>query len=204
MDEEADCATITGVTQPVAVRMTYAQYLAAEAASDVKHEFLSGEVYAMAGGTPEHAALAAGVIQELGAALRGKPCRVFSSDLRVRIDETNLSTYPDVTVVCGQLERAEVDKDAATNPVLIVEVLSDKSEAYDRGEKFAHYRRLPSLREYLLVSQKEPRLELYRKNEQGQWVLFEAVAGQTLQLASLPDVALATDEVYRNPLAESG
>jgi Uma2 family endonuclease len=196
----AERGILIGMTQPVAVRMTYAEYLAAEAATDTRHEFLRGEVLAMAGGTPEHAALAAAVIQALGVALRGKPYRIFSSDLRGRVSATNLSTYPDVTVVCGQLERADDDEDAVVNPVIIVEVLSEATEGYDRGEKFAHYRRLPSLREYLLVSQKEPRLELYRKNEDGHWVLFEAATGQTLELMSLPEVSLVTDRIYENPL----
>jgi Uma2 family endonuclease len=187
--------------------MTYAQYLEAEQASETKHEFLRGEVYAMAGGSPEHAALAAAIITELGVALRGHPCRVFSSDLRVRVDANDLSTYPDVTVICGTLTRSELDPHAATNPILIVEVLSDSTEAYDRGEKFAHYRRLPSLREYLLVSQREPRLESYRRTATGEWMLSEAGAGQTLTLSSLDGVQLATDLVqlatdlvYSDPL----
>jgi len=155
-------------------RISYAEYLAAESASVTKHEYLRGEVYAMAGGTPTHAGLAMAVGVALSNALAGRSCRVFSSDLRVRVDETDLSTYPDVTVVCGRFESAEIDVDAATNPIVIVEVLSDSTEAYDRGEKFAHYRRLSSLREYLLVSQREPRLEVYSKNDAGAWVLSEA------------------------------
>src|SRR5512139_2735182 len=109
---------------PVA-RMTYAEYLAAEAKSEVRHEYLNGEVWEMAGGAPEHSALAAAVIRELGASLRGKPCRTFTSDLRVRILDTGLSTYPDVSVVCGQLENAPEDEDAITNPIVLVEVLSE-------------------------------------------------------------------------------
>ena len=99
--------------------MTYDQYLAAEATSAVRHEYLRGEVYAMAGGTPEHAALAMAVGTQLGTALQGKPCRVFGSALRVRIRDTDLSTYPDVSVVCGRLERSDIDPYATTNPVLI-------------------------------------------------------------------------------------
>jgi Uma2 family endonuclease len=180
--------------------MTYEHYLAAELASTVRHEYLRGQVFAMAGGTPEHAALAMAVGVQLGTALHGKPCRVFGSDLRVRIEGTDLSTYPDVSVVCGRLERSEIDPDAATNPVLSVEVLSDGTEAYDRGEKFAHYRRLRSLREYLLVSQRTPQLELYRRNTAGHWVLFEAGAGESLELESVGGVKIDVDGVYRNPL----
>jgi Uma2 family endonuclease len=101
----------------------------------------------------------------------------------------------------GDLQRSEIDHNAATNPVLIVEVLSDSTEAYDRGQKFAHYRRLPSLREYLLVSQREPRLESYRRTAAGEWVLSEAGAGQKLTLSSLDSIQLETDLIYRDPLA---
>jgi Uma2 family endonuclease len=181
--------------------MTYADYLVAEAASDTRHEYLRGEVYAMAGGTPTHARLAMAIGIALGNALSARPCGVFGSDLRVRVEATDLSTYPDITVVCGKLEHAALDPHAATNPILIVEVLSDSTEAYDRGEKFAHYRRAPSLREYLLVSQREARLEAYYKNDDGAWVLDEAGPGQTLTLRSLANVRLDVDGIYRDPLA---
>lgn len=180
--------------------MSYEEYLAAEASAQRKHEYLHGEVYAMAGGTPEHAALAMQVGAQLTIALADKRCRVYSSDLRVRVDATDLTTYPDLTVICDHFEPSPVDEHAAANPVLIVEVLSDSTEAYDRGEKFAHYRRLPSLREYLLVAQREPRLEVYRKNERGQWTLDEAGKGEQLELRSL-GVTLATDLVYRDAFA---
>ncbi|PRP96219.1 Uma2 family endonuclease [Enhygromyxa salina] len=189
---------------PEPTRTTYAAYLEAEQRSEMKHEYLRGEVYAMAGGTPEHAALSMAVGAALTAALAGRPCRVFSSDLRIRVESTDLSTYPDLTVICGSFEHAAADPNAATNPTLIVEVLSDSTEAYDRGEKFAHYRRIPSLREYLLVSQREPRLEAYRKNATGEWVLSEAGAGELLSLASLEGVRLDTDAIYRDPLAAGG
>ncbi|MCA9685323.1 MAG: Uma2 family endonuclease, partial [Myxococcales bacterium] len=179
------------MTDAAPARMDYAAYLEAEAAAEVKHEYLRGEVYAMAGGTPEHAALAMAVGAELTLALRGRPCRVFSSDLRVRIEATDLSTYPDITVVCGALERSAVDPQAVVNPTLIVEVLSDSTEAYDRGEKFSHYRRLPSLRAYVLVSQHEARLEAYIRNDDGAWVLSEAAVGQQLVL----------DAVFTSPVA---
>lgn len=181
--------------------MSYEEYLAAERASTIRHEYLRGEVYAMAGGTPTHAGLAMSIGVALSNALSGRPCRVFGSDLRVRIDATDLSTYPDVTVICGRLEGSPLDPDAAINPILIAEVLSDSTEAYDRGEKFAHYRRVPSLREYLLLSQHEPRLEAYTKNDEGAWVLREARAGEILVLGSLEGVRLSTDAIYRDPLA---
>jgi Uma2 family endonuclease len=180
-------------------RMSYAEYLAAEATSDVRHEYLNGEVWEMAGGTPEHAALAMAMGGELRAALRGKPCRVYSSDLRIRILETGLSTYPDVAIVCGQLATAADDEQAAVNPVLLVEVLSQTTEGYDRGAKAAHYRRIQSLREYVLVSQSEPRIEVHRRTESGRWELLEARPGETIELASL-GISLDVAAVYANPL----
>ena len=189
------------MAEPAPSRMTYEEYLAAEATSETKHEYLRGEVFAMAGGTPAHARLAMAVGHALMTALAGRPCAVFGSDLRVRIEDTDLSTYPDLIVVCGSFEPAKIDANAATNPTLIVEILSDSTEAYDRGQKFAHYRQLPSLREYLLVSQREPRLESYFRNEAGEWVLTEARAGESLLLRSLEAVRLETDAIYHDPLA---
>jgi Uma2 family endonuclease len=190
------------VVEPAPDRMTYEEYLAAEAVSDTKHEYLRGEIFAMAGGTPTHARLAMAVGTALSNALSTRPCVVYSSDLRVRIEGTDLSTYPDITVICGSFEHSKIDANATTNPVLIVEILSDSTEAYDRGEKFAHYRRLPSLREYVLVSQREPRIESYCRNEAGEWVLTEARTGETLALRSLEGVRLETDAIYRDRLAE--
>jgi len=182
--------------------MTYAEYLELERSSDIKHEYLRGEVIALAGGTPEHSRLAANVIGELRTALSGRPCVVFTSDARVRIEATDRATYPDVTVVCERLEHAADDRDTITNPVVIVEMLSDQTEADDRGEKFAHYRRLASLREYVLVSQRTTRIEVYRRQGLA-WVFSEAAAGQALALESL-GVTLSVDEIYRDPLAVSG
>ena len=179
--------------------MSYAEYLNLERTSEVKHGYLRGEVFAMAGGTPEHARLAANIIGALTGALRGRPCSVFTSDARVRIEATDRATYPDVTAVCSRLEHAGDDPDSIANPVVIVEILSDATEADDRGEKFAHYRRLASLREYVLVSQRARRLEVYRRRDE-RWLLDEAGTGETLRLESI-DVILSVDEVYRDPLA---
>lgn len=179
--------------------MTYEEYVASEATSPVKREFIRGQIYAMAGGTPEHGALAAAMIGELRAALRGKPCRVYSSDLRVRIVDTEMATYPDASVVCGRLETAAGDPNGVVNPTLLVEVLSESTEAYDRGVKAAHYRRIPSLKEYVLVAQDEPRIEVYRRNDDGGWVLYEARPGQHLELRTV-GVMLDVNAVYENPM----
>lgn len=187
------------IAKATETRMEYGEYLALEERSGIKHEYLRGEVLAMAGGTPEHAALASAMTVALGTALRGRPCRLFSSDLRIRVAETDLTTYADVAVVCGRLEVAPDDRNAATNPVVIVEVLSDSTEAYDRGAKFAHYRHLPSLREYVLVAQDARRVEVYRRNESGRFELYEFAGGQTFELASI-GVSVGVDELYANPL----
>lgn len=180
--------------------VSYADYLALEQRNGTKHEWLDGVVYDMAGGTPDHAALALAVGGELRAQLRGKPCRVFGADLKIRVLATGLATYPDASVVCGKLETDPEDENAATNPKLLVEVLSDSTEAYDRGEKFAHYRRLPSLREYVLVSQHEPHIEVFRKNEASKWELAEeGRAGDTVPLTSV-ECVLSVDEIYADPL----
>ncbi|HEY8089680.1 MAG TPA: Uma2 family endonuclease [Polyangiaceae bacterium] len=182
-----------------ASKATYADYLALEEKSlDTKHEFLDGEITAMAGGTPDHGALAMALGHLLQSALGDKPWRVYSSDVRVRA--TGMAAYPDLSVVCGRLATDPEDPQAIANPVVIVEVLSDSTEARDRGVKAAHYRHLASLREYVLVSQRERRIEVHRRNEAGRWELFEYEAGQSAELASLGCV-VAVDEVYRDPLA---
>jgi Uma2 family endonuclease len=130
---------------------TYEQYLALEDESSVRHEYLDGEIYAMAGGSPDHAALAAAAIRVIGARLP-PGCRIFTSDLRVRIPATGLSTYPDAAVICGRTQRAADDGLAVVNPVVLVEVTSRSTEDYDRGEKLRQYQLLPSVRDILIVS----------------------------------------------------
>jgi Uma2 family endonuclease len=174
---------------------TYAEYLAHEQVSNVKHEYLDGEIYAMAGGSPEHAALAVAVASSLRSQLEGKPCRVFSSDLRVRVAATGLATYPDLSVVCGPLERDQESLETVLNPTVLVEVLSDGTERYDRGEKFEHYKRIPSVKEYVLLSQKEPLVEVWSR-EGDSWSGREGRAGSRLVLKSIA-CQLVVDEIYR-------
>jgi Uma2 family endonuclease len=191
------------MVQVAVPRMTYAEYLALEASSPVKHDYLGGEVFSMAGGTIAHGALAMAIGTALSNALRGRPCRVLSSDVRVRSQRSDFAAYPDVTVVCERAEVADNDPNGVVNPRLIVEVLSDSTEAYDRGAKAAHYRQIPSLREYVLVAQAEPLIEVYRRNERGNWELFvEARRGERAELTSCgPPFTLDVDAIYRDPLA---
>jgi len=190
---------------------TFAEYLAEEQASGTKHEHLDGRIYAMAGGSPEHGLIAVNVGGELRSQLRASPCRVFSSDVRIRVRATGLATYPDLSVVCGAVERDPEDENTLLNPVVLVEVLSPSTEAYDRGEKFAHYRRIPSLREYVLVSPAKRWVEVFRRNEDGSWTLYEALhealheaaASSAVELTSIR-CKLALDEVYRGVFEEPG
>ncbi len=177
------------------VSYTFAEYLAVEQVSGVKHEFLDGRILAMAGGTPAHAALAAGVIGLLFAQLRGGTCRVYDSDLRVRVQATGLATYADVTVICGPLAQDPDDRNTAVNPTLLVEVLSPRTEEYDRGEKFEHYKQLPSLREYVLVAVDTRAVEVWRRDDASQWSRAVSGAGDTARLASI-GCALGVDELY--------
>jgi Uma2 family endonuclease len=176
-------------------KYTYADYLAHEAASNVKHEYLDGDIYAMAGGTPEHAALAAAITIAIGAGLGQAPCVVYSSDLRIHVLATGLATYPTVTVVCGPPEPDPASRTTIVNPTLVVEVLSDSTEDWDRGEKLESYKTIPSLKECLLVSHREKRLELWRRSD-GSWARVVATAGDKVELASVP-CTLDIDAIYR-------
>lgn len=182
------------------VRYTRAEYLSLERSSKDKHEYLDGNIYAMAGGSREHAAVAGNVITLLNLALRGRPCAVHSSDLRIRVLETGLETYPDVSVVCG---RAEIDPDDAhvvTNPIVVVEVTSASTETSGRGDKLDHYKRIASLREAVFVSHREKLVEVVRREADGSWTRHEARLGRAAKIESL-DCELPVDEVYRDPLA---
>lgn len=182
-------------------RYSLEEYLILEGMSNVRHEYLDGHIYAMAGGTLEHGGLCANLIALLSNALEGRPCRVFTSDVRVRVQATGLDTYPDASVVCGRIERDAVDRNALTNPVLLAEVTSPTTESYDRGEKLDHYKRIPSLREVLIVSHGERGLELWRRDDEGHWAPESCGSGSTARLVSV-NAELPVDAVYRNPLPD--
>lgn len=169
---------------------TFAEYLALEGESEIKHEFDAGAILAMSTGTARHSALALNV----GFALRGtRPggCTVFQSDMRIRVLATGRATYPDVSMVCGEIEYDVEDAahTTITNPILIVEVLSVTTEKGDRGNKWMHYQRIPSLQEYVLVGQ-DPRIEIYRRTRSGTWEYFEVREG-IVTLSSGPRLDLA-------------
>jgi len=178
-------------------RYSYEEYLSHEEASNVKHEFLAGEIYAMAGGTPQHAALAVAVSSTPFTLLRGGPCVVHSSDLKVRVAATCLATYPDITVICGPIIEDPKSKYVVLNPTLLVEVTSPSSEEWDRGEKLSHYLQIPSLAAYLLVSHTVQQLELIVRLADGSCTRTMASAGETLEIPNMNvRLSLSVDDVY--------
>lgn len=152
--------------------ITPQEYLELERASETKHEYYHGEIFAMAGASLQHNRITRNLTVLLGAQLRGSSCELFSADMRVKVDPTGLYTYPDLVIACGELRFEDSHSDTLLNPRLIIEVLSGSTAEYDRGEKFAQYRRLDSLQEYLLVSQDRCRVERYIRSG-GDWVLTE-------------------------------
>jgi Uma2 family endonuclease len=179
-------------------RLTEAEYLEIERGAEYKSEFLDGEMFAMSGGTLPHSLIACNLISAMSAQLKGSLCVVLNSDMRVKVQASGLYTYPDVSVACGENQFDDDHHDTLLNPTVIVEILSDSREAYDRGKKFAFYRQIPSLREYLLVSQHKPLIEQFIRQESGDWLLRD-VAGLEGKI-SLPSVGITIEmaEVYYN------
>lgn len=188
------------------LKLSYVEYVARENASEMRHEFIDGEVFAMAGGTPEHSALIAAVTMALGQLRRG-PCRAFVSELRTRIraDEhgPDVGTYPDIAIVCGPVLRDSEDPISVVNPTVIIEVLSNSTQAYDRHGKFGHYKRLESLQEYVLVSKHQPLIECFFKRD-GVWSTPDrAGVGERMVLSSVP-ATLDVDEIFDGLVGEDG
>ncbi|WP_437520866.1 Uma2 family endonuclease [Sorangium sp. So ce726] len=171
------------------------EYLALERSSEVKHEYAGGEVFAMSGGTREHSLIAANVVGELRSSLRARPCEAHASDLRIKNVTTGRYVYPDASVVCGQPLFEDEHRDTLLNPTAVFEVLSDSSESYDRGGKFALYRGIPSIADYVLLSQKQVEVEHFRRQPDGTWLLRVLGPGERLQIASI-GCDLAVDELY--------
>jgi Uma2 family endonuclease len=174
--------------------LSYEDYLALEERSEIRHEFFAGETYAMAGGTPEHSRLATVICASLEAQRRDRDCIPFGADLHVRT-ASGYGAYPDVTVVCGKLVRHRDADRAVTNPILIVEVLSESTESFDREGKFKHYRSIPSFREYVLVSFREPLIEAHFRNADGSWTTTFGGPGERVRLRSI-ESELDVDAIY--------
>ena len=178
-------------------RMSEAEYLAYELGHEGKHELVNGEVLAMSGVSEAHSLIQANLTIALGTRLRGGPCRVYTSDLRVLLEETGMYCYPDLSVVCGAAQFVPTRPETLLNPRLVIEVLSESSEDYDRGAKAAHYRHRATIETLLFVDSRRRLVEMQRRNPDGTWTLSEHTTG------SLPvvDIELPLDEIYEGVLA---
>ncbi len=176
--------------------LTPEEYLALERKSQVRSEYLDGDMVAMSGGSREHNLIVSNIVGELRTALKGRPCEIYPSNMRVRVSASGLYTYPDVVVVCGDPQFEDMHVDTLMNPTAIIEVLSDSTESYDRGAKFGHYRKIPSVVEYLPVAQHEYRVEQYVRQSDGPWLRSEVQGlGAKLELPSI-ECGLALAEIY--------
>jgi Uma2 family endonuclease len=181
------------------------EYLAFERSTDARHEYLDGQVYAMAGESLEHSRICVNVSGELRACLKGRSCEVLSPNMKVVTSPAGLFGYPDVVVVCGEPQFHDERRDVLVNPIIIFEVLSPSTEAYDRGEKFLRYRtRIATLEEYVLVSQHKPLVEHYVRQPDGSWS-YSSVSGlsQNLGLPSI-NCQLSLSEIYDRIIFPSG
>jgi Uma2 family endonuclease len=178
-------------------RYIYADYVALEFASPTKHEFLDGEIYAMAGGSEEHSALAIEVLAVLRNAAGDSPCRVHASDLRIYVEASGLATFPDGSVICGPLEQHRPSpKATALNPSVLLEVTSDSSEEYDTHDKVELYKTIPSLRECIIVSHRERRIVVHVREDVARWRTRVAITGGQVFVDSLR-ATLIVDEIYK-------
>ena len=177
-------------------RCSAQEYLELERRAATKSEFFAGEIFAMTGASRDHNLIVANLVRELTLELKGRPCETYPSDMRLKVNATELYTYPDLAVVCGPPQFDDEQKDTLLNPTLIVEVLSISTEAYDRGKKFAHYRKIGSLAEVLLVSQDKPHVDRYVRQPDNQWLLAEWDGLQSRVLLTSIDCRVDMAEIY--------
>jgi len=178
-------------------------YLKHERLAATKSEYVDGQIYAMSGASRQHNRINLDVATQINVRLRGGSCEVFSNDMRVKVQDDSLYTYPDIVVVCGDAKFADGALDTLLNPTLIIEVLSDSTERYDRGKKFAHYQRIESLREYVLISQDEARIECFTRQPDDRWMLSKAERLEDVITLESIDCTLPLTEVYARVQFES-
>lgn len=175
---------------------TVEEYLAFENASEKKHEYFQGEVFAMAGASSRHVKLSSNFLGELFIKLKGKPCQPYGSDARVYIPGNTLYTYPDISIFCGDLITTEEDENTLIDPVVIIEILSPSTKNYDRGEKFMLYREIVNLKEYILVDSESVRVEIFRLNKAGHWELEEYKSIETTIHIKALEISVPMVDVY--------
>ena len=177
-------------------KLTESEYLTKERRAEFRSEFYRGEMFAMAGASREHILIAGNCAREIGNQFKGRCCEVYPIDMRVKISPTGLYTYPDVVIVCGEPEFLDAEVDTLLNPTVLIEVLSDSTESYDRGAKAEQYRRIPSLREHLLIAQDRPHVEVLIRQANQNWLLQETSdLEQTVTIPSV-SVLLAMRDIY--------
>jgi len=184
------------------LRMTEKDYLAFERKSEIKHEFINGEVFAMSGASRAHNLITMNTGASLHSQLRKRDCEVYPADMRVKISTAHTYTYPDITVVCGKPTFADNEFDNLLNPTVIIEVLSPSTEAYDRGAKFRNYRKIDSLRDYILITQTSPRIERYQLLESGIWGLSDAEGEDAQITIDSIQCTLSLADVYEKVIFE--
>jgi len=177
--------------------LTPDEYLAQERRASFKSHYYRGETFAMAGASREQNLIVGNLVGEVRNQLKGHDCEVYPSDMRVKVSATGLYTYPDVTVVCGTPEFEDEHRDILLNPTVLVEVLSESTEAYDRGAKSEQYRKLPSLKEYLLIAQDRAHVERYARQPDGGWLLRDAAESDGSVALDSISVVLPMSEIYR-------
>ena len=182
--------------------ISFDEYLFIESNSPIKHEYLDAVVWAMGGGTDQHAAVSASFIRLLGNQLIDKPCRVYTSDLRIRVKASGLATYPDASVICDRVhfDAADPNRTTALNPRVLVEVTSPSTEKYDRAEKLDHYKRIASLKEVVIASHRERLVEIWRKTGT-RWVRHEY---RDVALVASIGCSLLLADIYRDPFKGAG
>lgn len=176
--------------------LTPEEYLHQERKAEFRSEYYRGETFAMAGASANHNLIVLNAGATLREQLRKKPCRVYPSDLKLRIEATGLYTYPDLSVVCGEPQLESDAGDVLLNPVVIVEVLSESTEAYDRGKKFEHYRTIPTLRHYVLISQDRHSIDCFSLLDDGVWILKDCQGLEGKVTLDAIGGELAAFEVY--------
>lgn len=181
-------------------KISIAEYIAISQEQNQKYEYHDGNIFAMAGGSINHGVIGSNLLDEIGSRLKSKKSNCFplNSDVRLHIKTRNKILYPDVMVVCGEIERSETEKESIINPTVIIEVLSDTTEGYDRGDKYYFYQQISSLKEYILVAQDKKQVDVFRRGNENMWrfTRYEAV-DQTLKIESI-DVAIPFELIYRN------
>jgi Uma2 family endonuclease len=184
------------MSAPASERLTEQEYLARERRAQTKSEYLGGRVFALAGASERHVLITGNVFAALHAQLRGRACRVYSKDLRVKVGPAGFYAYPDIAVVCGEPRFEDTELDTLLNPTLIIEVLSPATESYDRGKKFELYRKIETFVEYLLIAQDRPFLEHHLRRPDGSWLMHETTSLDAVLLLESIECRLAAKDVY--------